>query len=863
MFITGPDVIRTVTGEEVGFEELGGAMTHNSTSGVAHFACEDEEQCLADARYLLSFLPSNNLETAPRVLPTDDPQRMDEALDHVVPAHPNKPYDMREVVRPIVDDGEFYEVHEHYATNIVCGFARLDGYAVGVVGNQPMSMAGVLDIDASVKAARFVRTCDAFNVPLLTFVDVPGFLPGIEQEWGGIIRHGAKLLYAFTEATVPKITVITRKAYGGAYDVMASKHLGADFNLAWPTAEVAVMGPEGAVSIIYKRDIAGSPTPEARRDAPRGRLPRAVRQPVLGRRARLRRRRHRPARDAPEGHRRAAGAADQARVAAEAQARQHPAVASPCEHATTGPSHRHVICDRCSRRTRCSRSCASPARRCASRRSTCRASGTTRRSPRSCCGWTSPACCTRSPTASPRRRCTTCSPGCGRRSSAPARSACGRCRRCSGRRRSRSSGRSRAGSAASAPALVAAAIVAVNPMLVWFSQEARAYALLALLAALAALLWLRALERPRRRARGGMEHRRRARGRDALLRDLPRRARRRCGSSLRLPGARARAAALAPLGLALVALAPLALGQRANDSAVVHRRQRARDARPPGPQAAARRLRLARRDAAGRALGRRARDRARRAVGAARASREAAGRARGGRAQARRGGAARPRRGGRGTRGATRPRCSPRSPPPRSSSPRSPRSPARTTSSPATCSRSPPLAAALAGAGLAQAARRWPAVGPAAIASGCVLGVARGRRRRDRPAQPARRLARRRRRPRLHRPSSGSSPRRPAPRSRRCATTSPARDRSPSRPIGTTEIDYVAHGRAQPRRAAQAAAARRAAAASRASSSWAAHARETFTVLRLRAGVPAADRRQHAGAPGSTAAAPVLVVFTR
>ncbi len=265
MFITGPDVIRQVTHEEVGFEELGGAMTHNTTSGVAHFACEDEDQCLADTRYLLSFLPSNNLETAPRVLPTDDAHRMDEALDHVVPATPNKAYDMRDVVRPIVDDGEFYEVHEHYATNIVCGFARLDGYAVGVVGNQPASMAGVLDIDASVKAARFVRTCDAFNVPLLTFVDVPGFLPGTTQEWGGIIRHGAKLLYAFTEATVPKITVITRKAYGGAYDVMASKHLGADFNFAWPTAEVAVMGPEGAVSIIYKRDIAGSPTPKARR----------------------------------------------------------------------------------------------------------------------------------------------------------------------------------------------------------------------------------------------------------------------------------------------------------------------------------------------------------------------------------------------------------------------------------------------------------------------------------------------------------------------------------------------------------------------------------------------------------------------
>jgi len=266
MFITGPDVIRTVTGENVEFEELGGAMTHNTTSGVAHFACEDEDECLQDTRYLLSYLPSNNLETAPRVMPTDDPARMDPELDSVVPAQPNKPYDMREVVRHIVDDGEFYEVHEHYAPNVVCGFSRLDGKAVGIVGNQPASMAGVLDIDASVKAARFVRTCDAFNVPLLTLVDVPGFLPGTTQEWGGIIRHGAKLLYAFTEATVPKITVITRKAYGGAYDVMASKHLGADFNFAWPTAEVAVMGPEGAVSIIYKRDIAGSPTPEERRE---------------------------------------------------------------------------------------------------------------------------------------------------------------------------------------------------------------------------------------------------------------------------------------------------------------------------------------------------------------------------------------------------------------------------------------------------------------------------------------------------------------------------------------------------------------------------------------------------------------------
>src|SRR3954464_9324072 len=226
MFTTGPDVIKTVTGEEPTFEELGGAMTHNTKSGVAHFASEDEESCLEDVRYLLSFLPQNNLETAPRVLPSDDPTRMDEELDTVVPDNPNKPYDMRDVVRLIVDDGEFLEVHEHFAQNIICGYSRLNGYAIGVVGNQPKALAGVLDIEASEKAARFVRTCDAFNIPSLTMCDVPGFLPGTEQEWGGIIRHGAKLLYAFAEATVPKLTVITRKAYGGAYDVMSSKHLG-------------------------------------------------------------------------------------------------------------------------------------------------------------------------------------------------------------------------------------------------------------------------------------------------------------------------------------------------------------------------------------------------------------------------------------------------------------------------------------------------------------------------------------------------------------------------------------------------------------------------------------------------------------
>jgi propionyl-CoA carboxylase beta chain len=265
MFITGPDVIKTVTGEEVDFESLGGAMTHNTKSGVAHLASPDEDSCLQDTRYLMSFLPSNNLEAPPRVMPTDDPLRMDPEMDTVVPDDPSKPYDMRDVIRIAVDDGEFFEIHEHYAPNIVCGFARVDGFAVGLVGNQPKHMAGVLDIDASAKAARFVRTCDAFNVPLVTFTDVPGFLPGTSQEWGGIIRHGAKLLYAYTEATVPKVTVITRKAYGGAYDVMASKHMLADFNFAWPQAEVAVMGPEGAVNIIYRRDIAKSPTPDERR----------------------------------------------------------------------------------------------------------------------------------------------------------------------------------------------------------------------------------------------------------------------------------------------------------------------------------------------------------------------------------------------------------------------------------------------------------------------------------------------------------------------------------------------------------------------------------------------------------------------
>ena len=265
MFITGPDVVKTVTGEEVSQEELGGAAAHASKSGVAHFTSPDEHACLEDARYLLSFLPQNNLEPAPYAAPEDPVDREDESLDTLIPDSPNKPYDIKQVIEKVVDGGEFLEVQPRYAENIVCGFARLGGHAVGVVGNQPQALAGVLDIDASTKAARFVRTCDAFNLPLVTFVDVPGFLPGTAQEWGGIIRHGAKLLYAYAEATVPKLTVITRKAYGGAYDVMSSKHIRADFNFAWPTAEVAVMGPEGAVNIIFRNELKEAADPDARR----------------------------------------------------------------------------------------------------------------------------------------------------------------------------------------------------------------------------------------------------------------------------------------------------------------------------------------------------------------------------------------------------------------------------------------------------------------------------------------------------------------------------------------------------------------------------------------------------------------------
>jgi propionyl-CoA carboxylase beta chain len=261
--VTGPDVVKTVTHEDVSFETLGGAMAHNEKSGVAHFAAENEEHCVSMIRKLMTFLPQNNLEEPPLVRPTDDPLRAELALDSLVPDVPTKPYDMKEIIRLVVDDGDFFEVHEHYAANIIVGFARLNGRTIGIVGQQPMVLAGVLDINSSAKGARFVRFCDCFNIPIITFEDVPGFLPGVGQEHGGIIRHGAKLLYAYCEATVPKITVITRKAYGGAYDVMSSKHIRGDLNYAWPSAEIAVMGPDGAVNILYRDDIANAADPDA------------------------------------------------------------------------------------------------------------------------------------------------------------------------------------------------------------------------------------------------------------------------------------------------------------------------------------------------------------------------------------------------------------------------------------------------------------------------------------------------------------------------------------------------------------------------------------------------------------------------
>jgi acetyl-CoA carboxylase carboxyltransferase component len=265
MFITGPEVIKAVTGEEVSQEELGGAMSHASKSGVAHFVAATDEDCLEQIRYLMSFLPSNNFESAPYFPPTDDPDRSCDELIEIMPDSPNKPYDMHAVIGSVFDDGEFFEVHRHWAGNILVGFARLNGHPVGVIANQPQVLAGCLDITSSTKGARFVRFCDAFNIPIVTFVDVPGFLPGTEQEYGGIIRHGSKLLYAFSEATVPRMTVITRKAYGGAYVVMNSKHIRADVSFAWPSAEIAVMGAEGAVNIIHRKEIASADDGVAKR----------------------------------------------------------------------------------------------------------------------------------------------------------------------------------------------------------------------------------------------------------------------------------------------------------------------------------------------------------------------------------------------------------------------------------------------------------------------------------------------------------------------------------------------------------------------------------------------------------------------
>ena len=265
MFVTGPEVIRAVTNEEVSFEDLGGAMTHNSKSGVAHFAARDDADCIRHIQRLLGYLPSNNVDEPPRRPCSDPIERRDPGLATLVPDAADRPYDMKDLVRRVVDDGDFFEVHQHFAGNLIVGFARLNGRTVGVVGNQPQVLAGVLDIDSSVKGARFVRFCDAFNIPLVTFEDVPGFLPGTRQEWGGIIRHGAKLLYAYCEATVPKLTVVVRKAYGGAYDVMSSKHIRGDYNIAWPSAEMAVMGAEGAVNILYREEIARATDPAGER----------------------------------------------------------------------------------------------------------------------------------------------------------------------------------------------------------------------------------------------------------------------------------------------------------------------------------------------------------------------------------------------------------------------------------------------------------------------------------------------------------------------------------------------------------------------------------------------------------------------
>jgi acetyl-CoA carboxylase carboxyltransferase component len=266
MFITGPDVIKAVTGEETTQEELGGAMAHNTRSGNAHFACEDDQDCIDQIKNLLAYLPDNNLENAPYIAPKDNPARLCPILDEIIPDNPKMPYNMKDVITEIVDDHDFFEVHEYYAQNLVVGFARLNGRIIGIIANQPQVLAGCLDIDASDKAARFIRTCDAFNIPLLTFVDVPGYLPGTHQEWNGIIRHGAKLLWVYSEATVPKLTVVTRKNYGGSYIAMSSKHLGADMIFAWPSSEIAVMGAQGAANIMYRKEIAEATDPVQKRE---------------------------------------------------------------------------------------------------------------------------------------------------------------------------------------------------------------------------------------------------------------------------------------------------------------------------------------------------------------------------------------------------------------------------------------------------------------------------------------------------------------------------------------------------------------------------------------------------------------------
>ena len=337
MFVTGPDVIKSVTNEEVSFEDLGGAETHNKKSGVAHFLADSETDCLASIRRLVSFLPQNNVDDAP-IVATDDPaERADARLNEIVPDDPMKPYDMKEVVKLVVDGRDFLEVHEHYARNLIVGFARLGGRPVGIVGNQPKVLAGVLDIASSLKGARFVRFCDAFNIPLVTFEDVPGFLPGTAQEWGGIIRHGAKLLYAYCEATVPKLTVVTRKAYGGAYDVFRRSISARDLNFAWPSAEIAVMGPEGAINIIYRREIAGAADPAAERQRLIAEYNGEVREPVHRRGAGLLRRRHRAERDARPAHSRPRDAREQAPDAPAEETREHPAL-SGCGCAVSGSS---------------------------------------------------------------------------------------------------------------------------------------------------------------------------------------------------------------------------------------------------------------------------------------------------------------------------------------------------------------------------------------------------------------------------------------------------------------------------------------------------------------------------------------------